>query len=411
MKAEPGWFVRRVLIPCLSALGWKATPAVHTAAGPGVALLIDGENCAPELAASALEKAENFGVVRVRRVYANWASANHRGWMDVVARYRLEPIHHARMVTGKNATDIALVVDAMDLLHLGEIACFCLVASDSDYTPLVQRLRAANRIVVGLGRAQTASALTEACSVFLTLEASSTATAPTTKKALTPTPAAKKAVTAPTPAMTKVAPAATDSAEPSRAAFANGATPPSFPAPASEVAPAPTPPSAPTPVVDPGPILLAAWEAVARARGEVSLSNLVLEVQRSAPTLRPKDYGHTKLAQLIRQRTDLFVIQSDKASPGVHIVRKVQGEALSGGTKPIEALLLAAWERAPKQDGWLFIGILGQHLKQLDPDFDPRRYGYSRLGLLLQAHPNLFELRKRSKGQYDLRLRQVARKG
>lgn len=353
---------------------------------PRVALLIDGENCAPELAAAALELAAKFGVVRVRRVYANWASANHRGWMDVVARYRLEPIHHARTVTGKNATDIALVVDATDLLHTGAIACFCLVASDSDYTPLVQRLRAADRIVVGLGRAQTASALMEACSVFLTLTAPGTATAPPRKVvAAPPVPAAKKSVVL------------TAKAEASRAAATNGAVPPSPPAPHPETAPAPAP--APTPAPGPGPILIAGWEAVARARGEVSLSNLVLEVQRSAPTLAPKDYGHTKLAPLIRQRTDLFAIQSDETGSGVQMVQKVHGGSLISGREPIEALLLAAWERAPKQDGWLFTGILGQHLKQIDPNFDPKRYGHACLGLLLQAHPDLFELRQRSKGQ------------
>lgn len=383
MKAAPDWFVRRVLHPCLAALSRNAVRAAPPSAGPGVALLIDGENCSPELAAAALEVAGRFGIVRVRRVYANWAAANHRGWLDVVARYQLEPIHHARTVAGKNATDIALVVDAMDLLHAGEIACFCLFASDSDYTPLVERLRAANRMVIGLGRATTASALTQACSVFLTLEGSA---APV----LTPT--------------SKASGTATAKAQARRAVAANGGVHPPQPA----ASPAP-PPAAPPAPVDPGPILLAAWETVAQTRGEVSLSNLVLEIQRSAPTLTPRDYGHTRLAQLIKQCTDLFVIQPDAANPGHQLVRRVG--AKPSGRETIERLLLAAWERAPKQDGWLFTGILGQHLKQLDPDFDPKTYGHARLGLLLQAHADLFELRQRSKGQYDVRLRRVTRNG
>lgn len=375
MRSPPGWFARRVLRPCLTALGVRTTHTTATPEGPGVALLIDGENCSPELAAKALAEAGKFGVVRVRRVYANWASANHRGWMDVVARCHLEPIHHARTATGKNATDIALVVDAMDLLHTGEIACFCLVASDSDYTPLVQRLRAANRIVIGLGRAQTTSALVEACSLFLTLEPSATLDSVPVAKAVT---GATKAPVAGTGATNGVSPGA------------------------SPGAPAVPPPGT---ADDPGPILLAAWETVAQARGEVSLSNLVIEVQRRAPALTPQTYGHTKLAQLIKQRVDLFAIRPDEANPAHQVVRRVKGQTMSGAREPIEVLLLAAWERAPKQDGWLFTGLLGHQLKQLDPAFDPKQYGHSRLGLLLQAHPHLFELRERSKGQYDVRRR------
>jgi hypothetical protein len=381
IQSEPSWFVRRVLSPCLKILGVPRNTATSGREGPSVALLIDGENCSPELAAAALAEAAKFGVVRVRRVYANWASANHRGWMDVVARHHLEPIHHARTATGKNATDIALVVDAMDLLHSGEITCFCLVASDSDYTPLVQRLRAANRIVIGLGRANTTTALTQACSVFLTLNA----------------------------------PAASSPSTITRAAASPGAVPAAQVAQPHPVATNGQHLAPPTPVAqdapgDPAPLLVTAWKTVARARGEVSLSNLVLELQRSAPTLSPQSYGYTKLAQLIKQRTDLFTIQVDATEQSRQIVRRV-GRKSVPDCEPIETLLRAAWERAPRQDGWLFTGILGQYLKLVDPSFDPRHYGHSRLGLLLQAHPELCELRQRSKGQYDVRLRQVIAKG
>ncbi|MBP1468260.1 NYN domain-containing protein [Candidatus Chloroploca sp. M-50] len=82
-----------------------------------VALLIDGENCSPDLVALAIAEAHKFGVVRLRRVYANWTVMNQRGWQMAFQRYALEPVHHERTATGKNATDIALVVDAMDMLY------------------------------------------------------------------------------------------------------------------------------------------------------------------------------------------------------------------------------------------------------------------------------------------------------
>lgn len=382
MKLERGWFTRRVAEPWLAALRQNAPAPPRAPAEPSVALLIDGENCSPTIATAALTAAGKFGVVRVRRVYANWTAAGQRGWREPIASHDLQPIQCDRTATGKNAIDIALVVDAMDLLHTDEITCFCLVASDSDYTPLVQRLRTANRIVVGIGRATTCTALTSSCSVFVPIE-----------------PPAVPAELAP-PARTTVVPTLAPAAiaRPEQNGKNDGGV-----VHAATVLPRiPTP--APMAADDPRQLLLAAWAVVARTRGEVTLSNLVTELQQQYPQLQPQAYGHTKLAQLIRARTDLFTIQKDATNPACLRVIRFDKSPPHHRYRDGRALLEAAWQRAPKQNGWVFTGSLGQHVKEIDPAFEPKVYGYTRLSQLLQAYPDRFELRQRSKGQYDVRL-------
>ena len=274
-----------------------ATPGLATAraAAPSVALLIDGENCAPGVAAHVLAKAGEFGTVCVRRVYANWAAASTRGWLKPVARHAIQPIHHEPTTTGKNATDILLTIDAMDLLHGGAIDCFCIVASDSDYTPLVARLRTAQRIVVVIGRAQTLPSLVQVSSVFLTLEE---LTGSPDLPSLPPRVVPHTSAAAP--------PSATHAPKPAKA-----------PAPAPKLA------KAPAGIADVGPLLIAVWEGVRQARGTVSLSNFVNELQRLHPELQPQTYGHTRLAQLIKKRDELFSVQPDADNPAYQIVLRV----------------------------------------------------------------------------------------
>lgn len=111
-----------------------------------------------------------------------------------------------------------------------------------------------------------------------------------------------------------------------------------------------------------------------------------------------------KLAQLLRARTDLFTIQKDAANPAYLRVVRLDKPPPHHRFRDGRALLEAAWQRAPKQNGWVFTGSLGQHVKKIDPAFEPKAYGYTRLTQLLQAYPDRFELRQRSKGQYDVRL-------
>lgn len=384
-----------------------------------VALLIDGENCAPDLVATALVEACRFGSVHVRRVYANPAVLGQRGWHDALVHHQLEAVHHERTALGKNATDIALVVEAMDLLHDGAIDCFCLLASDSDYTPLVKRLRAAGRVVVGLGRAQTPPALTQACSVFITLERVGNLNDGSPASPLRLVESAKLAsqpidlVGAPACAGTDVIAAPLH-------------------APALEVKRAGGAPTQATPHPgryqdNPAPLLLNAWAKVFQARGEVSLSNFVIEIQRTYPGCMPQHYGFERWTTLIRQRSDLFTVRQGSGNGGNQIVDRVDellapSRQASTNARPasaaqplakvppcsaegaLRAMLVTALRQALPQGGWLGLSAFGIQLRRIDPSFSARAHGHAQLKGLLKAHPDLFELRQRGTSQCDIRL-------
>jgi hypothetical protein len=144
----------------------ETSPAI-----PPLALLIDGDNISPAFTPSILAEASNFGQLVTRRIYGNWSSPNMQRWREVAAHYALEQKHHGLVAPGKNATDIALVIDALDLLYSGNVQHFCLVTSDSDYTPLVLRLRQAGCLVLGICDTQKAPvALVNAFSVVIPTE-------------------------------------------------------------------------------------------------------------------------------------------------------------------------------------------------------------------------------------------------
>ncbi len=146
----------------------KAAPATRvTASVPSVALLIDGENTIiPDQMAYVLVEAGRMGGVTIRQVYGNWTAPSMQTWKKYVAHYELEQVGNR---SGQNATDIALVIGAMDLLTRG-IKHFCLVAGDSDYVPLVSRLRQDGCTVLVIGSSAASQALKEVSSKFLSID-------------------------------------------------------------------------------------------------------------------------------------------------------------------------------------------------------------------------------------------------
>src|SRR5215469_10720020 len=145
----------------------------HSPANPSVApvaLLIDGENViAPDLIAHILAEAGKMGGVVIRQVYGNWTAPSMQPWKEMLTHYALETKGMVQANSGRNATDIALVIGAMDLLYRG-VRHFCLVAGDSDYVPLVLRLRQDGCTILGIGMPNASQALREACNKFLTIE-------------------------------------------------------------------------------------------------------------------------------------------------------------------------------------------------------------------------------------------------
>jgi uncharacterized LabA/DUF88 family protein len=138
---------------------------------PRIALLIDADNAPASKIDLVFSRLSYLGTIRVRRAYGNWKKDHLQGWAKILHKHAIVPIQQFDYVTGKNATDIALAIDAMDLLQTMRPEIFGIVAGDSDYTPLVVRLIASGSQVYGFGRVKTASiAFQEACTEFISLD-------------------------------------------------------------------------------------------------------------------------------------------------------------------------------------------------------------------------------------------------
>ncbi|WP_421996101.1 NYN domain-containing protein [Reyranella sp.] len=134
------------------------------------AVLIDADNTSPRIAAGLFEEIAKFGEASVRRIYGDFSSPRMRSWADILQRYAIDPYQQFAYTTGKNASDIALVIDAMDLLHSGRFDGFCLVSSDSDFTRLASRLREEGADVYGFGAQKTPESFRQACRRFIYTE-------------------------------------------------------------------------------------------------------------------------------------------------------------------------------------------------------------------------------------------------
>lgn len=137
---------------------------------PLLAVLIDADNTSPKFAAAIFEEIASFGEASVRRIYGDFASPQLGGWNRILLEHGLNPQQSPAYTTGKNSSDIALVIDAMDLLHTGRFAGFVLVSSDSDFTSLASRIREQGLDVYGIGQKKTPDAFRRACKRFIFVE-------------------------------------------------------------------------------------------------------------------------------------------------------------------------------------------------------------------------------------------------
>lgn len=134
------------------------------------AVLIDGDNIAPKYLKSILEEVADNGVATYKRIYSDWTDRIRSGWKKPILEHSVLPVQQYSYTSGKNATDSAMIIDAMDILYTGNVDGFCLVTSDSDFTRLAARLREAGKYVIGIGEAKTPQAFRSACNTFKLLE-------------------------------------------------------------------------------------------------------------------------------------------------------------------------------------------------------------------------------------------------
>lgn len=140
-------------------------------AQPRIALLIDADNAPAEMIDEILTELSTFGLINIRRAYGNWTKPGLHGWQSKLLENALRPMQQFDYSKGKNATDMAMTVDAMELLYTEKPDAFGIVSSDADFTPLVMHLRAKGAAVYGFGAAQTPKAFVNACSRFLYFDA------------------------------------------------------------------------------------------------------------------------------------------------------------------------------------------------------------------------------------------------
>jgi uncharacterized LabA/DUF88 family protein len=135
-----------------------------------LAVLIDADNAQPSIVDGLLAEIANYGTASVKRIYGDWTEPALKGWKEVLLQHSIQPIQQFMYTKGKNATDSAMIIDAMDLLYTSNFNGFCIVSSDSDFTKLASRIRESGLLVYGFGEEKTPPAFVSACDKFIYTE-------------------------------------------------------------------------------------------------------------------------------------------------------------------------------------------------------------------------------------------------
>lgn len=130
------------------------------------AILIDADNIGSQYIKVIIDEATKEGIITYKRIYGDWTKPNLSSWKEVLLEYSINPMQQYAYTTGKNSTDSAMIIDAMDILYTGNVDGFCIVSSDSDFTKLAARLKESGKVVIGMGKEQTPKPFVSACTKF-----------------------------------------------------------------------------------------------------------------------------------------------------------------------------------------------------------------------------------------------------
>lgn len=236
-----------------------------------LAVLIDADNAQASVIEQVMLEIARYGTATIRRAYGDWTTQNLQPWKEVLHKFAVQPIQQFRYTTGKNATDSALIIDAMDVLHSGRVDGFCLVSSDSDFTRLATRIREAGLVVYGIGERKTPQPFIAACDKFVYTEILARQQEP-------------------------------------------------------------SPDAAELPKLR--PMVLQALEATAREDGWASLSALGSQLSKNHPSFDPRNYQCAKLGELVRKQAYLEVREAPSGGENgtVHLyVRRKQSTSPAAG--------------------------------------------------------------------------------
>ena len=260
-----------------------------------LAVLIDADNAPRTAMRDVMAEIAVYGTPTVKRIYGDWTTPNMASWKPILLENAITPIQQYSYTTGKNATDSAMIIDAMDILYTGSCDGFVLVSSDSDFTRLATRLREAGKKVIGMGEKKTPNPFIVACDKFIYIEVIRAEAKAALAKA--EQEAAQAAEPAPAP-KTEPAPAK-ETGKSAKKSRKKAAEP--VPAPALEPEPQPTPAPAQKKVPKEVVHLIAdAMDMIADEDGYVFMGELGNLLIRQQPDFDPRDYGFSKLTQLIK---------------------------------------------------------------------------------------------------------------
>jgi uncharacterized LabA/DUF88 family protein len=235
-----------------------------------LAVLIDADNAQASVIQELLAEVSRYGTATIKRAYGDWTTQNLKGWKEVLHKLAIQPIQQFAYTTGKNSTDASLIIDAMDVLHTGSVDGFCLVSSDSDFTRLATRIREAGLVVYGFGEHKTPEPFVAACDKFIYTE-----------------------ILRAKPDEQKGAEVVVDVAE--------------------------------LPKLK--PMILTALEATARDDGWTPLSALGSQLTRNHPSFDPRNYGVSKLGELMRKQIFLEVKEVPVGDGSMHVNLHVRRKA------------------------------------------------------------------------------------
>lgn len=264
-----------------------------------LAVLIDADNAQASLFEAILSEIASLGLVAAKRIYGDFTSPNNAQWRKILQEFAIRPCQQFAYTKGKNATDGALIIDAMDLLHSGLYDGFCIISSDSDYTSLAVRIRESGLKVYGFGRSNTPEAFKNACDKFTKVELLGVKSSPTPEH----------------PAKNAGGTKSSDNDD----GQAKGTKQPASPAPQKQPAPAKAPPEKEGDAFtfEPFPLSLIhdAIEKVSDDTGWTPLSNLGAYLGQIKKDFDPRDYGCTnsKLSTFIDQFS--LYLESKRISP------------------------------------------------------------------------------------------------
>jgi hypothetical protein len=234
-----------------------------------LAMLIDGDNAQASMLPKMLVEAAKYGQITVRRIYGDWTTSHMNSWKDTLNFHAIQPIQQFRYTIGKNATDSAMIIDAMDILHSDAVDGFCLISSDSDYTRLATRIRETGIFVMGIGEKKTPKPFVNACDVFVYTENLVSA------KKTTKTRTTRKTTRGKTKAKAK--PETDNDTE-----------------------------------ADPMPILEQAFEMAVQEDGWARLDMMGSNLYQLDPGFDPRTYGQKQLSRLVGNMKDAFEMRTQE---------------------------------------------------------------------------------------------------